>query len=142
MYYLDTSAIVAALTEEGATKRMRAWLEHHAESALAISDWTLAEVPSALSLKVRTGVLPIEERNEVLSFWRGALLPTFARLNVTPADFEMAGSFAERHDLNLRASDALHIAVAYAASAALVTLDKRMALAAVACGVVVEAVGG
>ena len=141
MYYLDTSVIVAALTEEASTKRVRAWLERQAESAFAISDWTLAEVPSALSLKVRTGVLPISERNETLSFWRGSLLPTFARLNVTPADFELAGSMAERHDLNLRASDALHIAVAYASGCTLVTLDKRMAEAAAACGVVVEAVG-
>lgn len=138
MHYLDTSAIVAALTEEAATVRMRTWLEQHTDNSLAISDWTLAEVPSALSLKVRTGALPIDERNEVLSFWRGSLLATFARLNVTAADFEIAGSFAERQDLNLRASDALHIAVAYAAGATLVTLDKRMADAAVACGVVVK----
>lgn len=140
MYYLDTSAIIAVLTEEVATQRVWAWLEQQAESALAISNWTLTEVPSALSLKVRTGVLPIKERNEVLSFWRGSLLATFARLNVTPADFELAGSFTERHELNLRAGDALHIAVAYASGCTLVTLDKVMAKAAIACGVSVEAV--
>jgi uncharacterized protein len=140
MHYLDTSAIIAALTEEVATKRVRAWLEQEAEATLAISDWTLTEVPSALSLKVRTGTLPIEERDEVLSFWRGSLLATFARLSVTPADFAIAGSFAERHDLNLRASDALHVAVAYTSGCTLVTLDKRMAEAAVMCGVMVERV--
>jgi predicted nucleic acid-binding protein len=138
MHYLDTSAIVASLTEEVSTKRMRAWLEQPAKASMAISDWTLAEVPNALSLKVRTGALPIRERNEVLSFWRASLVATFARLSVTAADFELAGSFAERHELNLRASDDLHIAVAYASGCTLVTLDKRMAEAAVACGVVIE----
>ena len=140
MHYLDTSAIIAALTEEIATTRIRAWLEQQPDASIAISDWTLSEVPSALSLKVRTGVLPIEERNEVLSFWRASLLATFARLSVTATDFEMAGSFAERHDLNLRASDALHIAVAYASGCTLVTLDKRMADAAIICGVMVARV--
>jgi uncharacterized protein len=133
--YLDTSAIVAALTEEVLTVRVRNWLESQLAGSLFISEWVLAEVASALSIKVRTGILPLEERNEVLIIWRSMIENQFVVLPLTTEDFRSATLMAERHDLSLRASDALHIAAARSAGCDLVTFDKQMASAALQLGI-------
>jgi uncharacterized protein len=138
MHYLDTSFIISAMMpDEVASEASRSWLDANDEG-LVISHWVIAEVASALSIKVRTGQLTIGQRADAQQTWRNFQETSLALVEIKLEDFQTAARFAERHDLNLRAGDALHIAVAYAAGATLVTLDKRMAEAAVACGLVVE----
>ena len=57
MLYLDTSILVAALTNEQRTREMQEWLAEQPAGQLALSDWVLTEFSGALSLKVRTGRL-------------------------------------------------------------------------------------
>jgi hypothetical protein len=40
--YLDTSLLVAALTDEASSSRVQAWLSRHAAGQLVISDFRLA----------------------------------------------------------------------------------------------------
>src|SRR4051812_5136606 len=71
--YLDTSLLVAALTNEAETGRVQAWLGAQVADDLAISDWVTTEFSSALSVKLRSGQIEAPYRAEVLA--------TFARLS-------------------------------------------------------------
>ena len=132
-HYLDTSACVALLTPESDTARVDAWRQKY-EGPIATSAWVHTEVCSALSIKVRTGSLTVEERSVVTVAWL-ALRQGCHQLAVAEDSFSIAAEMAERHDLNLRAGDALHLAVVAANGCVLVTLDERMARAAEELGV-------
>ena len=141
MHYLDTSFIVSALTpDEIASKASRLWLREHSEVGLMISHWVLTEVSSALSLKVRTGQLSLDQRTDVHKEWRVFWESSLSLLDIIQEDFLTAASFAERHALNLRAGDALHLAIARRTGCTLMTLDRRMADAAREVGVMIGAI--
>jgi hypothetical protein len=55
-------------------------------------------------------------------------------LPVTGQHFRTAARFVDRHELRLRAGDALHLAVASEQGATLVTRDKTLAAAGPALG--------
>lgn len=66
--YLDTSLVVAALTNETETRRMQAWLGEQEPSRLVISDWVITEFSAALSMKLRAGQFEAELRTAIPSF--------------------------------------------------------------------------
>lgn len=138
-YYLDASFVVTAFAPEVATKIAQDWLESHGDHELYISPWVLTEFSSALSMKVRIGALNLEQRADVMANWRIFSAASLGSVSIQSEDFETAARFTERHDLSLRASDALHIAVAHSAGFTLVTLDNRMAEASLVLGVPVAA---
>jgi hypothetical protein len=47
MLYLDTSVLVAALTNEAETEAIQRWLGQQTGDELAISDWVVTELSSA-----------------------------------------------------------------------------------------------
>ncbi|MBV9375949.1 MAG: VapC toxin family PIN domain ribonuclease, partial [Alphaproteobacteria bacterium] len=68
--------------------------------------------------------------------WRAAAT---SAADVHAADARLAYIYVRRFDLGLRAPDALHLAIARRLDATLVTLDRRLAIAANQLGVAVEA---
>jgi len=110
MLYLDTSLLVAALTNEAQTGRMQRWLGEQQAEHLAISDWLVTEFSSALSIKLRSAQIEARDRAEVLA--------TFAR-----------------ESLGLRAGDALHPAICADRGATLCTLDRQLSNAGSVLGV-------
>ena len=135
MLYLDTSLLVAALTNETETERMQRWLGQQQANELAISDWVVTEFSSALSIKLRAGQIDENQRAEVLSLFTRLVTDSLAVVPVSRLEFRTAARFADQHALGLRAGDALHLAICTDHGATLCTLDRRLANAGSALGV-------
>jgi len=102
---------------------------------VTISEWTISEFSSALSLKFRVGSITAHERALALASFRRLADRSFQVITITGAAFRTAATFADQHRLALRASDALHLAAASEHGLTVWTLDQRMANAGPALGV-------
>ena len=133
--YLDTSVLVSALTNEPETAAVQSWLARQDARDLTISDWVLTEFSSALSIKLRTGQLGPDHRAAALALFTRLAAETLRILSVERGSFRTAARFADQSTLNLRAGDALHLAICADQGATLCTLDRRLIEAAPMVGV-------
>jgi uncharacterized protein len=135
MLYLDTSLVVAALTNEAETRRMQQWLGGQDPDDLAISDWVATEFSAALPIKLRTRRMEATHRAAALSMFSRLCNENFTVMPISRVQFGMAARFADQYALGLRAGDALHLAICAERGATLCTLDRRLAEAASELGV-------
>jgi predicted nucleic acid-binding protein len=132
--YLDASAILPILIEEVGSAAVDHFIIESGE-ALIVSEFAAAEVASALSRLVRTGVLDAADAASRLAdfdAWRAASTDD---LDIHASDIRLAHVFVRRFDLMLRAPDALHAAACRREDLLLVTFDRRLATAAEDLGV-------
>lgn len=132
--YADPSLIVSAFTDEVSSAAARAWLGSLSADRLLFSKWCETEIASALAGKVRIGVLAAERRAAVIQGIRDNLHSAATLIHVGAAAFDRATQLLENSQRPLRGGDALHLAIAERAGAALYTLDRRMAEAGAALG--------
>lgn len=132
--YVDVSVWIALLTNEASSPALQAWLESEA-GVLLTSRWSVVELSSALSIKVRRAEL-LPEQAVLLAGRFDALVSGQVRLlPVASADYDHAAAMCRNVTSGLRAGDALHLAVASRARAShLITLDKVMSLNAAKMG--------
>ena len=135
MLYLDTSLLVAALTNEAETERIQHWLGRQQADELAISDWVQTEFSSALSIKLRTGQIRIADRAEALATFTRLATESFIAIPVSRLDFRTAARLADQYAMGLRAGDALHLAICAGHGTTLCTLDRPLSEAGAALGV-------
>jgi hypothetical protein len=134
-FYLDTSLLVAALTNEEETSRVQKWLGDQTPEDLTISEWVTTEFSSALSIKVRTGQIQVSHRADALAMFTRLCSDSLTILPVSNSQFRTAARFADQYALALRAGDALHLAVCAENGATLCTLDRRLGEAGPLLGV-------
>lgn len=129
MIYLDTSAALKLVLPEAETPALESWINDRAGVARASSRLLRIEL---LRATAQSAAHRTPRAHEVLS-------------GVVLLSMDDAASAAEViGDPHLRSLDAIHLATAHAlrsALTALVTYDKRMATAATALGLPVEAPG-
>lgn len=135
MFYVDTSVWVSSITHEAKSEDVRSWLTRFNSEELAISDWVVTEFSSALSLKVRTGQISLEQRAAALGTFSTAVHNSLKILPIETSHFRSAALFADNHLTRLRAGDALHLAVAADHGAIVCTLDAVMISAGALLGI-------
>lgn len=126
--YVDVSVWVALLANEPSSPGLQRWLEGEAGQLLT-SRWSVVEIASALSIKVRRGELTAPQAQDLCERFDALAPGEVSLVAVASADYEHAAALCRNADSGLRAGDALHLAVALRAHANhLATLDRTMAM--------------
>jgi uncharacterized protein len=132
--YADASPLVALFTPDAFSDRADIFVRDQ-RPVILVSDFAAAEFASALAKRVRTREISTDEAREAFLAFDAWARFRGARLETTSSDVAAAERILRRLELNLRAPDAINIAIADRYGAALATFDIRMADAATALGV-------
>lgn len=131
MIYLDTSFLVPLFREEAASRRVSEFVARQRAGALAVSKWAGVEFASHVSRDVRMGELSAAEGADTLEEFETTVAASFVMLVPNSYDFDLAQEYVAHFASQLRAPDALHLAVAHNNGVEFVaTLDEGMLVAA------------
>ncbi|EXI73652.1 MAG TPA: type II toxin-antitoxin system VapC family toxin [Candidatus Accumulibacter phosphatis] len=134
MVYLDTAVVLTLFVGERTSGAVESWLAQRPEP-FAFSDWGLTECASALGIKCRRGELDAETAARAFETIAAFARQSCERIVCAAQHQAEAQAMLGRFDLNLRAGDALHLAMCRHAGATLLTYDTLLLAAARALGV-------
>jgi predicted nucleic acid-binding protein len=135
-FYLDTSVIVALLTDDPLHTRADRFFRDD-RPILMISDFASAEFAAVIARRVRVGAIAADQARIGFSLLDAWSARSATRVEISAADGAVAEAFLRRLDLPLQAPDAIHIAIAERIGATLVTFDRQMEAGARALGMAV-----
>lgn len=128
MIYFDASVLLPLLIADAHTDRAGAWYSG-LRATVVISDFANLEVGAVLSRHLRVGRLTQKQvESALLDF--DAMRANCERLTHGALDYLLAEALARDFATKLAAADALHLASAKNAGAAMATFDARLAEAA------------
>lgn len=127
MIYIDTSVIVPIFLNAPFVGKAKAILSR---GNLLLSTWALAEFAGVVTLRLRERQLSAAQARAVLATLDSWAAAVTQNVDTEAQDIRAAETFLRRLDLNLRAPDAVHLAIAQRSSAELATFDKKLAAAA------------
>jgi predicted nucleic acid-binding protein len=131
MIYLDTSFLTPLLREEATSAKVAGFLSQQAPGTLAVSKWASVEFASLTSRDVRMGTLTASQGRRLIAEFDSLIATSLILLIPVAKDFDLAREYVAHFTTQLRASDALHLAVAHTNSVEFVaTLDSGMLAAA------------
>jgi predicted nucleic acid-binding protein len=127
MIYVDTSVFVALCIKEQKSDDVAKWYTNSTAKMIS-STWAFTEFSSALSLKVRTSQITKKQSREAWKKFDSLCQNDIELLPIENKVYYSAGILVVDSKSNLRAGDALHLAVAkQLKSKSLATLDKVLA---------------
>lgn len=133
--YLDASVLKALFTNDLSTERAEAAIRRD-WPLLIVSDFAAAEFASAISRRVRMSRLrlTVDEARSAFSTFDQWITQTAQLATAASTDLLAATGFLRRLDLNLRAPDAINLAIAQRVGATLATFDEKMQTSAARLG--------
>ncbi len=137
--YLDTSVILSMVALDANSEKAGAWYEG-LQASVIISDFADLEVCAVISRELRAKRFSRAVADRALSDF-DSLRATSERSTPDAQDFSLADRLVRNYTTKLSAPDALHLAAAKNAGAALATFDARLAEAARMQGVELAAFG-
>ena len=125
MFLLDTSVLVTALTPESGTGAVHQWIMLNRLKPLAMTTLALTEFSAAIAKKVRANEITSLQQENVLSEFK-RLRPLLSLVDLSFNHYVVASQICDRHQVGMRALDALHMSAAWIGEMRLVTRDKRL----------------
>jgi uncharacterized protein len=127
MRYFDTSFLTPLIREEKTSSRVARFVVGLTTGELAISLWTEVEVASLLARDVRMGVITGDEAKNADALFEDIVRQSFVVVSPSVDDYALARHHLHNYGTDLRAGDALHLAIAGNRRAeAIYSLDKPM----------------
>ena len=124
--YLDTSFLAALFIEADAFNAQATIFFADVNDAMVVSDFAATEFASVIARVTRMNVLKKTEARAIFDgfdTWRARFTD---EEDAVSSDIQVAAVIIRRLDLNLRAPDAINLAIALRLDASLVTFDRRM----------------
>jgi uncharacterized protein len=127
LLYFDTSLLAPLILQEATSGRIERFVAGLPAGELAISHLTRIEFSSLLAREVRMGGLVGQAARTADAQFETMVTESFAVLLPNADDFDLAKTYLANRASGLRASDALHLAVAQNHhGAAIYSLDKTL----------------